>query len=85
MPQPEGPFRLLDGQEYQDARNAANLENRAIHASDPSFDGLQIHEVHPVKFGGDPTNPANKVGLTQAEHAQYTTWWNCLQRKLEGS
>lgn len=84
VPQPEGPFRILQGQEYQDARDAANAANRALHTSDPSYDGLQIHEIQPVKFGGSPTDIANKIGLTQQEHALYTTWWNRLLRQVGG-
>jgi hypothetical protein len=36
-----------------------------------------------VKFGGSPTDPANKIALTPAEHAQYTTFWNRLMRDLQ--
>ena len=45
--------------------------------------GKQIHEVHPVKFGGSPTDPVNKVPLSPREHAQYTRFWNQLQRDLQ--
>lgn len=81
-PKPEGPFRLLEGDEYSAARNAANKANSALHDADPNLSGLQIHEVQPVKFGGSPTDLANKVVLTPAEHMQYTVWWNRVQRSI---
>jgi hypothetical protein len=31
----------------------ANKTNRAIHVTDPSLKGKQIHEIHPVKLGGN--------------------------------
>lgn len=81
-PKPEGPFRLLEGDEYSAARNAANKANSALHDADPNLSGLQIHEVQPVKFGGSPTDLANKVVRTPAEHMQYTVWWNRVQRSI---
>jgi RHS repeat-associated protein len=82
LPKPDGPFRLLEGAEYTEARAAANSANRQMHAADPALNGMQIHEIQPVKFGGSPTDPANKVPLPPAEHAPATTWWNRLQRDL---
>jgi hypothetical protein len=81
-PKPEGTYRLLGGKEYQDARKAANNANKAIHKKDPSVNGKQIHEIKPVKFGGSPTDKANKIPLTKQEHAKYTTYWNNLMRNL---
>jgi RHS repeat-associated protein len=82
VPQPEGPFRLLEGQEYQTARQAANKANRAMHVADPSLAGKQIHEIKPVKFGGSATDAANKVPLPRPEHTPVTNWWNKLMRDL---
>ncbi len=84
VPKPDGPFRILDGAEYGTARNAANKANQKIHRNDPSLKGRDIHEVHPVKFGGSPTDPANKVPLTRKQHSEYTNWWNNLQRSITG-
>jgi len=58
IPQPGGPFRLLEGTEYESARNAANQANQALHRADPSLAGTEIHEIQPVKFGGNPIDPA---------------------------
>ncbi len=83
VPKPEGPFRLLQGAEQDAARNAANNANRAAHRADPSLAGKQIHEIQPVKFGGSPTDAANKVPLTPQEHTPFTTWWRQLLLDLE--
>jgi RHS repeat-associated protein len=82
VPKPTGTFRILTGKEYEAARIAANRANRAIHAADPSTAGLQIHEIKPVKFGGSPTNPANKIPVAPAIHSTITNWWNRLARAL---
>ena len=81
---PSGPFRLVQGAEYDAARKAANQANAALRRADPAkYAGKQIHEIHPVKFGGSPTDPANKIALTPAEHAKYTTFWNRLMRDIQ--
>jgi hypothetical protein len=53
LPKPNGPFRLLEGAEYEAARDAANDANRALHRKTPSLTGKHFHENHPVKFGGE--------------------------------
>ncbi len=84
MPKPRGAFRLLEGGEYEAARDAANAANKAIHRADQSLAGMQIHEIKPVKFGGSPTSVANKIALTQKQHAGLTSWWNNLMRSMGG-
>jgi hypothetical protein len=84
LAKPQGPFRLIGGVEYDAARSAANNSNRAMHRADPTLSGFQIHEIQPVKFGGSPTDPLNKIPLTRSEHSAATTWWNRLQRDLGG-
>ncbi|WP_243739926.1 DUF6443 domain-containing protein [Flavobacterium chryseum] len=82
--QPEGPFKLLEGAEYTTARNSANVKNAAIRRADPeALKGLQIHEIHPVKFGGNPTDMLNKTYLTQQQHSAYTNYWNGLMRNIK--
>ncbi|GAB4191302.1 MAG: hypothetical protein Fur006_34290 [Coleofasciculaceae cyanobacterium] len=84
IPRPSPPFKLLEGEEYAVARKAANNANTALHKADPSLAGKQIHEIKPVKFGGSPTDPSNKIALSLQEHAKLTTWWNRLLRELTG-
>jgi hypothetical protein len=82
LPKPSGPFTLVKDSEYTAARRAADQANRAMHRAEPGLLGLHIHEVQPVKFGGSPTDPLNKVPLTPADHRAVTAWWNKLQRDL---
>lgn len=82
-PQPSGPFRLLNGVEYEQARKAADQANRMMHGENPALDGLRIHEIQPVKFGGSPTDPANKIALSPSVHNLYTNWWKQVQRIIE--
>ena len=80
---PSGPFRLLEGVEYTSARSLANSTNAAMRRANPSlYKGLQIHEIHPVKFGGSPTSLPNKIFLTPAQHAPYTKFWNNMMRNI---
>lgn len=81
LPRPEGPFRIIDGDEYDVARKLANSTNSKIHSNRPDLKGLQIHEMHPVKFGGSPIDIDNKIALTPKEHAKYTTYWNKVLRE----
>jgi hypothetical protein len=79
---PKGPFRIISGQEYTTARNSANKANAAIHKTDPNAKGKQIHEIHPVKFGGSLTLMNNKVYLFRTDHIMYTNFWNKLLKDL---
>jgi RHS repeat-associated protein len=85
LPRPQGPFRLLEGAEYDAARSAANAANRTMHQADPALKGLQIHEIQPVKFAGSPTDPANRIPLTPQVHTQYNVWWNRLMKDIKGN
>jgi hypothetical protein len=78
------PLRVLKGEEYEAARAAANVANRALHRADSALAGQKIHEIQPVKFGGSPTDLANKIPLSAPDHAKYTVWWRGLQRDVEG-
>jgi hypothetical protein len=83
-PRPTGTLRLREGPEYDDARLAANKANRKLHRQDPSLKGKQIHEIQTVKFGGSPTDPANKIPLTPEDHMKYTKFWYKAQLEAEG-
>ncbi|WP_449126181.1 hypothetical protein [Pseudomonas viridiflava] len=84
VPVPQGPFRLLEGTEYNAARNAANKANSALRREQGLVgQPVDVHEINPVKFGGSPTDSANKVILPRDVHRQQVTpWWNQLQRDL---
>ena len=81
VPKPSGPYRILEEAEYDAARNAANNANRALRNAQ-DLAGHELHEIHPVKFGGDPIDPANKLPMTRGDHSAVTTWWNGLQKAI---
>jgi len=86
VPRPQGPFRLVEGAEYDAARSAANRANNQIRI-DSNLRGqpVDVHEISPVKFNGSPTDPANKIILDRNLHRQQVTpWWNQLQRDIGG-
>jgi RHS repeat-associated protein len=83
VPTPSGPFRLIEGAEYSKARATANAANRAIHGADSSLAGKEIHEIQPIKVGGSPTSPANKIALAPKTHRVVTSWWNNLINTLQ--
>ena len=47
--------------------------------------GMEVHELTPVVFGGNPVDPSNKVLLSRAQHAEACTYWNRLYRQMPGS
>ena len=83
LPKPKGPFRILEGDEYDQARNQADNINKKIHKNRPDLAGTQIHEMHPVKFGGSPTDIDNKIALSPKKHMKYTMFWNKKLREIK--
>ncbi len=76
---------MLRGAEYEAARKAANRANAALRRKyRAELKGTEVHEAHPVKLGGSPTDPANKFAVPDAPHDTFTTWWRRLQRSVEG-
>jgi hypothetical protein len=43
--------------------------------------GKEVHEIHPVVFGGDPVSDKNKALVPSKEHAELCVFWN---RKYQG-
>ena len=89
MPRPTGALRVLGGEEYAAARSAANEVNAGIRAANGlEGSGLQIHEIQPIKFGGSPTDMANKMLLPAADHVGsagvHQQFWNPLLKWVQG-
>jgi Pretoxin HINT domain len=71
-----GIGQALRGSAYKQVRKDANKENRKIRNSGVVPPGHEIHEICPVKFGGSPTDPNNKVFLPKGDHGKITAWFN---------
>jgi RHS repeat-associated protein len=89
MARPNGPVRILTGDEYVTARGLADETNAKIRAANGlEGSGFHIHELKPVKFGGSPTDVSNKVLLPAAEHVGpqgvHSQFWTPLQRWATG-
>ncbi|NMR25099.1 hypothetical protein HH219_05985 [Pseudoalteromonas sp. NEC-BIFX-2020_015] len=84
VPKPNAPVRLIEGDEYKAARKTANAANRNIRQQNNLIgQSVDVHEVQPVKFGGSPTDAANKVILDRTLHRQQVTpFWNKLQKDV---
>jgi hypothetical protein len=83
VPEPKSNMKLIYNEEYDIARDKTDVANDRIHRNDPHAKGKEIHEIHPVKFGGSPTDITNKVYLTPQQHRLYTAFWNNLREELE--
>jgi hypothetical protein len=84
VPKPKGPLQFLDGDNYDKARDLANWANDFLHKKFPGkYDGFDIHEIKPVKFGGSPVDVANKIPLKPSKHQVVSNWWLKLQRQIE--
>ena len=42
--------------------------------------GMEVHDKHPICFGGSPTDPANKVLVPPVKHAELCRFWNKAYR-----
>jgi filamentous hemagglutinin len=85
VPRPSGPINLIDGLMYDAAVAAKKAANRPLSEGfglGPA--GYDVHEIVPVKYGGSPTDLANKAGVYRPIHRQVTAWFNRLQRLIEG-
>jgi hypothetical protein len=46
----------------------------------PEAVGMEVHDKHPICLGGNPTDPANKVLVPPAKHAEICRFWNKVYR-----
>ena len=77
VPDQNKVWTFLEGDEYNSARDSANIFNRNMRAADPYYanNGLEIHEIEPVKMGGSPTDINNKTAIQSQVHRRYVTPW----------
>ncbi|WP_299146763.1 hypothetical protein [uncultured Tateyamaria sp.] len=86
IPQPpkNTTFRLIEGDEYAAALKAKNAANRKYRRENNIPNGYEVHEIVPVKYGGSPTDPANKYVLSADYHRKVVSpWWAKLKGSLE--
>ncbi|WP_300304566.1 hypothetical protein [Anaerosolibacter sp.] len=70
---------------YSKAKKSCNLANRELRKNNETLKGLQIHEIEPVKLGGNPTDISNKTFLPRDRHAKVVVWWNKRIREARRS
>jgi hypothetical protein len=51
----------------------------------PEAVGMEVHDIAPICFGGSPTDPANKILVPPATHAEVCRFWNGVYRSVQGS
>ena len=86
VPDQNKVWTFLEGDEYNSARDSANIFNRNMRAADPYYanNGLEIHEIEPVKMGGSPTDINNKTAIQSQVHRRYVTpWWNKIRDEVK--
>jgi len=69
-------FHLIDGPQLSWALRISSNYNRAYREVIPKLKGLYVHEITPVKFGGDPKAPENKLVVGQEKHCELVVFWN---------
>ncbi len=75
---------MLEGAEYTASRTAKTKANRKVRKDlDLAGKPVEVHETLPIKFGGSPTDAANKVILDTTVHrSQVSPWWGKLLRDI---
>jgi hypothetical protein len=78
-------FRLpADYVQFLEQMNGGDRINEKRRDADPAkHKDMQIHEIHPVKFGGHPTDSENKIVLPVEQHRLLNGWWYRRQLSLE--
>jgi hypothetical protein len=51
-------------------------ENKVIYEINEESFQKEVHEKHPVVFGGDPVDPNNKILVPTDAHAEISYFWN---------
>ena len=47
--------------------------------------GTEIFDVKPIKFGGNPTDPRNKIKVDRNTHIKLVRYWNRLLHEVTDS
>jgi len=74
----------LHGDEYINSLRIKNNVNKTLHRNYPQFlKGLEIHEIQPIKFNGNPFTLRNRMFLTPKGHRAFTDFWAKLQYNIQ--
>ena len=49
------------------------------------YQNREIFEVTPIKLGGSPTDPKNKIALTREQHVEAVNYWNRVIKDMSNS
>ncbi|MCI0556594.1 MAG: SMI1/KNR4 family protein [Anaerolineae bacterium] len=55
---------------------AKNDDDSSLPHINMSAVGKEVHEIHPIIFGGNPIDDKNKVLVPSEEHAKLSVFWN---------
>jgi hypothetical protein len=47
--------------------------------------GLHLHRIHPILFGGSPTDEKNIQFVTKSQHADLVVFWNKKLKELKNN
>jgi hypothetical protein len=45
--------------------------------------GLHLHRIHPILFGGNPTDRQNITFVSRLKHSELATFWNRKVREMK--
>jgi hypothetical protein len=68
-------------QEFLHALAEVDDDDGSLPQIEMSAVGKEVHEIHPIVFGGSPTDDKNKVLVTSEEHAELCVFWNRMYRE----
>lgn len=57
-------------------QNESNQQGKSCHI------GMELFEITPIIFGGDPVDPKNKIWLTRQQHFEAVRYWNRMIHEL---
>ena len=47
--------------------------------------GLHLHRIHPILFGGSPTDEKNIKFITRKQHAELAVFWNNKVKEIKSN
>lgn len=73
------------GDEYSAARASAEANNKQIRNTVPDNAKTcsEIHEIQPMKVGGSPTDPANKIMVPKDVHNSINKFWTGVMKDIQ--